>query len=342
MGGYERHCAPWSLGRHWSTAIPPDFNGRLLEEDWERFEEIALALEAARAGDGRRQGHEAHQRPRGVHARQRVLPRGDRGRRASSSRPGFCAHGLAGAGGIGKVMAEWIVAGEPQLDLWHMDIRRFGPHYRSPAYTLTRTKEIYETYYDINYPGHERAAGRPLRVSSVYAWHAEHGAAFGEKSGWERVNWYESNAADGDEALRPRGWAGLHWSPAIGAEHRACPRARRAVRRVLVRQARGRRAGRGRVPGVAVRQQGRARRRAASPTRRCSTRAAGSSATSPSRGWPRRRFQIVTGTAFGQHDRVVDHAPRAARRQRDGDATRPRAGRASRSGGRGRATSSRR
>ena len=45
---------------------------------------------------------------------------------------------------------------------------------------------------------------------------------FGEKSGWERVNWYESNEAAGDEALRPRGWAGRNWSPAIGAEHAAC------------------------------------------------------------------------------------------------------------------------
>jgi 4-methylaminobutanoate oxidase (formaldehyde-forming) len=128
---------------------------------------------------------------------------------------------LAGAGGIGKVMAEWIVDGEPSLDLWHMDIRRFAPHYRSPAYTLKRTKEVYETYYDIRYPGHEREAGRPLRLSSAYEWHREHGAAFGEKSGWERVNWYESNAAAGDESLRPKGWAGMLWSPAIGAEHRA-------------------------------------------------------------------------------------------------------------------------
>ena len=107
------------------------------------------------------------------------------------------------------------------MDLWEMDIRRFGPHYRSPSYTLKRTKEVYETYYDIRYPGHERLAGRPLRLSSAYGWHEEHGAAFGEKSGWERVNWYESNAAAGDESLRPRGWAGMHWSPAIGAEHRA-------------------------------------------------------------------------------------------------------------------------
>jgi 4-methylaminobutanoate oxidase (formaldehyde-forming) len=115
-----------------------------------------------------------------------------------------------------------VLAGEPSLDLWHMDVRRFGAHYRSPSYTLARTTEVYETYYDIKYPGHERSAGRPLRVSSAYGWHREHGAAFGEKSGWERVNHYEANAAGGDESLRPRGWAGMHWSPAVGAEHLAC------------------------------------------------------------------------------------------------------------------------
>ena len=56
-------------------------------------------------------------------------------------------------------------------------------------------------------------------AADAYARLAELGAAFGEKSGWERVNWYESNAEAGDESLRPRGWAGQHWSPAIGAEH---------------------------------------------------------------------------------------------------------------------------
>ena len=102
-----------------------------------------------------------------------------------------------------------------------MDVRRFGARYRSPAYTMERVRETYETYYDIRYPGHERESGRPLRVSSANEWHREHGACFGEKSGWERVNYYESNAPAGDEALRPRGWAGRHWSPATGVEHRA-------------------------------------------------------------------------------------------------------------------------
>ncbi|MEJ7630213.1 MAG: glycine cleavage T C-terminal barrel domain-containing protein, partial [Nocardioidaceae bacterium] len=134
---------------------------------------------------------------------------------------GFCAHGIAGAGGIGKMMAEWILDGSSSLDLWHMDVSRFGAAYASPSYTMLRTLETYQKYYDVSYPGLERESGRPLRMSPVYDWHREHGASFGEKAGWERVNYYESNAALGDETLRPRGWAGRAWSPATGAEHHA-------------------------------------------------------------------------------------------------------------------------
>jgi glycine cleavage system aminomethyltransferase T/glycine/D-amino acid oxidase-like deaminating enzyme len=220
MGGYERHSAPWALDEHLVDRIPPDFNGRLLEEDWPRFEEIV-------AGAVKRVPlMEDVKITRLINGPEAFTPDNEFCLGESSVRglfvaAGFCAHGLAGAGGIGKVMAEWILAGEPALDVWEMDIRRFGPQYASPGYTLKRTREVYETYYDIRYPGHEREAGRPLRVSSAYAWHAAHGAAFGEKSGWERVNWYGSNEAAGDSSLRPRGWAGMHWSPAIGAEHRA-------------------------------------------------------------------------------------------------------------------------
>jgi 4-methylaminobutanoate oxidase (formaldehyde-forming) len=218
MGGYERHSAPWFLDSGSVDRIPSDFNGRLLEEDWPRFEEIA---ENSRR---RVPAMDEITVTRLINGPEAFTPDnefclGESEVRGFFVAAGFCAHGLAGAGGVGKVMAEWITAGEPSLDVWHMDIRRFGAHYRSPSYTLKRTKEVYETYYDIRYPGHERQAGRPLRVSSAYAWHLAHGAAFGEKSGWERVNWYASNEDASGEALRPRGWAGMHWSPAIGAEH---------------------------------------------------------------------------------------------------------------------------
>ncbi|MGH2835546.1 MAG: GcvT family protein [Solirubrobacteraceae bacterium] len=217
MGGYERHSAPWSLDAGLVDRIPAEFNGRLLEEDWERFEEIAM--------NSRRRVPlmEEVKVTRLINGPEAFTPDnefclGESDVRGFFVAAGFCAHGIAGAGGMGRLLAEWIVSGEPGLDVWEMDIRRFGPQYRSPSYTLERTREVYETYYDIRYPGHERQAGRPLRLPPAYAWHAEHGAAFGEKSGWERVNWYEANASAGDPELRPRGWAGMHWSPAIGAE----------------------------------------------------------------------------------------------------------------------------
>jgi glycine cleavage system aminomethyltransferase T len=216
MGGYERRCAPWSL-----DGIPADFNAKLLEEDWPRFEELmenALVRVPSLAEMGV---------VKLINGPEAFTPDGEFILGPSEVRgfwvaAGFCAHGLAGAGGMGKLVAEWIVEGTPSLDVWHMDSRRFGAAYRSRTYTLARTKEIYETYYDVKYPGHERQAGRPLRVSPAYARLRELGAAFGEKSGWERANWFEPNAAAGDESLRPRGWAGKLWSPAIGAEHRAC------------------------------------------------------------------------------------------------------------------------
>ena len=218
MGGYERNPAPWTATEHSFDAIPGDFNGRLLAEDWSRFEEIA------------------------ANAQRRVPALGDIGVRRMINGPegftpdnefclgetevaglfvaaGFCAHGIAGAGGIGKIMAEWIVEGEPSLDVWHMDINRFGRQYRAPGYTLARTMENYRTYYDIPFPGLQRSSGRPLRRSPAYEWHLVHGAVMAEKAGWERVDYYASNSDRGEETLRPAGWAGRHWSPAIGAEH---------------------------------------------------------------------------------------------------------------------------
>ena len=216
MGGYERHPAPWSL-----DGIPADFNGKLLAEDWPRFEELMVnAIERVPdLGDA--------EVIRLINGPEAFTPDGEFILGPSDVRgfwvaAGFCAHGLAGAGGMGRLVAEWIVEGVPSLDVWEMDSRRFGRHYESREYTLARTVEIYSTYYDVKYPGHEREAGRPLRTSATYSRTQELGAAFGEKSGWERVNWFEPNAARGDESLRPRGWAGRLWSPAIGAEHVAC------------------------------------------------------------------------------------------------------------------------
>jgi glycine cleavage system aminomethyltransferase T/glycine/D-amino acid oxidase-like deaminating enzyme len=212
MGGYERRPAPWSL-----DGIPADFNGKLLAPDWPRFAEImdGAVRRVPAIGDAginrMINGPEAF-----TPDNEFILGESEVGGFFVAA--GFCAHGIAGAGGIGRQVASWIVEGEPELDLWKMDIRRFGAQYRSQTYTLARTTEVYATYYDIHYPNEERLAGRPLRTAPTYEILAGLGASFGEKSGWERPNWFESNAAPEFELLRPRGWAGMHWSTAIAAE----------------------------------------------------------------------------------------------------------------------------
>ncbi|HVX32940.1 MAG TPA: FAD-dependent oxidoreductase [Solirubrobacterales bacterium] len=303
MGGYERRSEPAFLphGTSGFEAIPPDFNGRLLEEEWDRFAEITR--------------NSARRVPAMADVKVTKLINGPEAFTPDNEFclgesevagffvcAGFCAHGLAGAGGIGKVLAEWIARGEPSLDLWHMDIRRFGAAYRSPSYTHKRIRETYETYYDIRYPGHERSAGRPLRLSPANAWHREHGAAFGEKSGWERVNWYESNAAAGDEALRPRGWAGRNWSAAIGAEHRAC-RERVAIfdeSSFAKLEVEG--------PGAAAFLEGLCDNRVARAVGQITytqmlNRRGGIECDFTVARLGEERFGIVTGTAFGNHDR---------------------------------------
>jgi len=129
---------------------------------------------------------------------------------------GFCVHGLAGAGGVGRIMAEWITSGEPDEDVSGMDVRRFGAQYRSRRYARTRALDGYSRYYDIVYPGEVHPAGRPLRTSPAYPRLRELGARFSEKFGWERADWFQSN--DDGGATPPAGWAGRFWSPAIRAE----------------------------------------------------------------------------------------------------------------------------
>ncbi|MEU0552842.1 FAD-dependent oxidoreductase [Dactylosporangium sp. NPDC006015] len=132
---------------------------------------------------------------------------------------GFCVHGLAAAGGVGKVISEWIVGGAPEWDVSTMDVRRFGAHAASRTWAAAKALDGYSRYYDVVYPGQEWTAGRPLRRSPVWPRLAPLDAALGEKAGWERANWFGVNAALAVPGVTaPRGWAGRHWSPAIAAE----------------------------------------------------------------------------------------------------------------------------
>ena len=212
VGGYAREPVPWE-----PDEVPLSRARTLFAEDLPRF---------AEAWDGARRRlpalHDV-ELAKVVHGPEAFTPDGEfvLGETEVDGfwvAAGFCVHGLAGAGGVGQVIAEWIVDGQPEVDVSLMDIRRFGAQYRSRRHARERALEAYARYYDIVYPHEERRAGRPLRTSSLYGRLQALGASFGEKAGWERANWFEPNAARGDAALRPHGWAGRHWSPAIPAE----------------------------------------------------------------------------------------------------------------------------
>ena len=304
MGGYERDPAPWSL-----DGIPPDFNGKLLEPDWDRFEPLMTNAIV------RTPSIKDAQVVRLVNGPEAFTPDNEFILGPSEVRgfwvaAGFCAHGLAGAGGMGRLVAEWIVDGRPGLDAWEMDSRRFGRHYTSREYTLARTVEVYSTYYDVKYPGHERTAGRPLRLSPAYARLGELGATFGEKSGWERANWFEPNAARGDESLRPRGWAGRLWSPAIGAEHTACRESAAmfdftSFAKIEIR-------GRGAASFLESLTDNRVARAVGALTyTQMLNDGGGIECDFTVTRLSEDRFRVITGTAFGQHDLfwIRDHAP---------------------------------
>ena len=220
MGGYERNSKPFTASYDAYDQIPADFNSKLLPEEWDRFEEIAT--------------NAAKRVPKMSEVGLKNFINGPEGFTPDNEfclgettvggfyvAAGFCAHGIAGAGGIGKVVAEWVVAGEPTMDLWHMDIKRFADAYKSPRFTLSRVTENYEAYYDIHYPLEERMSARGENKSPIYDWHRQNHAIFGEKASWERVNYYHNPNEKLDDSLRPLGWVGKNWHPAVALEHHA-------------------------------------------------------------------------------------------------------------------------
>ena len=224
---------------------------------------------------------------------------------ARTASPGPAAWGSSSRSGSSRAFRAWTSG--------RWTPAASAPRTASQAYTLARTLEIYSTYYDVKYPGHEREAGRPLRVSAAYERLNELGAAFGEKSGWERANWFEPNAERGDESLRPRGWAGRLWSPAIGAEHRAC----RETAALFDESSFAKLDVLG--PGAAAFLESLCDNRVAREvgavtyTQMLNARGGIECDFTVTR-LAEDRFRIVTGTAFGQHDSAWIRSPRSRRR----------------------------
>jgi glycine cleavage system T protein len=218
IGGYE----PNPLAR-WIDGVPWEHGGTTLPADYDRFEQL---LEGAirripfldQAGIITLVCHPGAYTP----DCQPML-----GPMAESHgmwiAAGMSLNGYGGAGGIGKLIAEWIVEGEPSLDVYAYRATRFGNYYVNPEYAAERTREGVKYYYRLRFPNDENEWARPHRLSPVHYRLQEMGAVFGEKFGWERVNYFEPDKpwrrAGADQ--RKWGWNRPPYFERVGKEHQA-------------------------------------------------------------------------------------------------------------------------
>ena len=185
MGGFEMKAKPWGM-----DGIPDKFEFQLLPEDWDQFQPL---MEAA-----------MHRVPALETAGVKILLNGPESFTPDGNfilgevpevrnyfvAAGFNSAGIANAGGAGKLLAEWIAGGEAPMDLFEVDIRRFGAFAAEPKWLRERTVETLGLHYAMRWPRHELESGRPQRVSPLYSRLRDKGAQFGSKFGWERPNYF--------------------------------------------------------------------------------------------------------------------------------------------------------
>jgi glycine cleavage system aminomethyltransferase T/glycine/D-amino acid oxidase-like deaminating enzyme len=128
--------------------------------------------------------------------------------------------------GTGKAIAEWMVHGESEIDLHSSDIARFHEHQKTRAHVRARAAEGFNKTYGIVHPSEQWGSNRGVRLAPFHERERELGATFFEVAGWERPQWYESNAPllveFGDRVTRRSAeWESRWWSPVINAEHLA-------------------------------------------------------------------------------------------------------------------------
>ena len=207
MGGFEPKAKPWKM-----DPIPSTFQFELLDEDWEQFEPLMT--------------NALHRTPCLETAEIKMLLNGPEsftpdGNFILGEAPelhnyfvcaGFNSAGIANSGGAGRLMAEWIIGGEPSSDLWDVDIRRFGTFTGNRKALSVRTGETLGLHYAMRWPRQELETARPLRTSPLYDLLTAKGAEFGSKNGWERVNYFRPHAPPLRGSLSPEGalapWGG--------------------------------------------------------------------------------------------------------------------------------------
>lgn len=213
MGGFELNPIPWGM-----RGIPNSFTQQLLEPNYEQFEPLSQAAVF------RTPCIETVGIRKMINGPDGYSPDGNYILGPSPEVPNFYVaagmncFGIAGGGGVGRAMAEWIVEGEPGMDLWPLDIRRFSRHHGSLSFVVDRTSEHYAKHYTLRWPGEENESARGIRRSPLNEVLRSKRAVFGEKNGWERVSWF---APEGMEPVETLSFDYPNWFEAVGSEHRA-------------------------------------------------------------------------------------------------------------------------
>jgi sarcosine dehydrogenase len=213
VGGFEPVAKPWGM-----DGIPENFEFGMLPDDWDQFEvlmENALirlpALERAEIKTFMN-GPESFTPDNNF-----IIGEAPECRNFFVA-AGFNSIGIASAGGAGRALAEWIVQGEPTLDLWPVDIRRFARVHDDNRFLKERVSEVLGLHYAMPWPNRELLSARPQRRSPLYDRLAARHALFGAKMGWERPNFFAPNA---EEARLDYSWGRQNWFAYAAAEHQA-------------------------------------------------------------------------------------------------------------------------
>ena len=131
---------------------------------------------------------------------------------------GMNSKGIGAAGGLGKLMADWIIDGHPSGDVWECDVRRSHPIQRTQAYVESRIPEALGHTYDMHWPFYQYQSARNLMLSPLHQTLLDQGACYGEVGGYERPNWFARNGAP---AKYEYSYKRQNWFEFYAEEHRA-------------------------------------------------------------------------------------------------------------------------
>ncbi len=202
MGGFEPKAKPWL------TEVPDDFEFGMLPDDWDQFEILMKnAIERVPAL-GSAQVKQFMNGPESFTADNNYILGEAPQVRNLFVAAGFNSTGIASAGGAGWAMADWIVSGEPQLDLWPVDIRRFAEFNSNEIWLRDRVSEVLGLHYMMPWPNRELETARPFRRSPLFDRLDAKGVIWGSKMGWERPNVF---VPKGETAEIEYNWDRQNW-----------------------------------------------------------------------------------------------------------------------------------